>query len=77
MKPAHRKEMAIRAVHERQISIHLACEMFGIREGFYGYCPKHTEVNAEIADWLIRLSTNSATGALAGTTNGSTGFTGS
>lgn len=56
MRPARRKELAIRAVTNHQISIRLACTLFGLSESAYRYQSKHQEENAEIADWLIRLT---------------------
>lgn len=50
--------MAQQAVAERGLSIRLACETFGISETCYRYQPKLSDENAEIADWLIRLTHN-------------------
>lgn len=36
----------------------MACRAFGIRETCYRYQPKLTHGNAEIADWLVRLTYN-------------------
>lgn len=58
MKPSRRREMAKKAVEERQVSIRAACRAFGISETCYRYVPKLSEENALIADWLIRLTHN-------------------
>jgi putative transposase len=50
--------MALRAVEENQVCVRLACEAFGISESCYRYTPKLSDENAEIADWLIRLTHN-------------------
>ena len=50
--------MAANAVKEAGISIRLACEAFAISETCYRYQPKHSDENARIADWLIRLTHN-------------------
>lgn len=49
--------MAQRAVAERRISIRLACETYGISETCYRYQARLPDENAEIADWLLRLTT--------------------
>lgn len=54
--PSRRKEMAQQAVATQGISIRLACHAFGISESCYRYHPKLSSENAEIADWLIRLT---------------------
>ncbi len=56
MKPSRRKEMAQTYVASRGVSIRLACAAFGISESCYRYKPKLSSENAEIADWLIRLT---------------------
>lgn len=48
--------MAQAAVATEGITIKLACAAFGISESCYRYQPKLTSENAEIADWLIRLT---------------------
>ena len=48
--------MARKAVQDRQISIRLACECFGISETCYRYQAKLSSENAQIADWLLRLT---------------------
>ena len=53
-----RKEMAVRAVARRGVSIVLACRTFQISETCYRYERKLSDENAVIADWLVRLTTN-------------------
>jgi putative transposase len=48
--------MAKDAVEKRNVSIRLACAAVGISETCYRYQPKLSSENAEIADWLIRLT---------------------
>ena len=48
--------MAHRSVEKYQISIRLACQTFGISETCYRYQPKLSSENAQIADWLLRLT---------------------
>lgn len=50
--------MAQWAVQQKAVSIRLACKTFGISQTCYRYQPKLSEQNAEIADWLIRLTNN-------------------
>ena len=49
--------MAHRAVAQYSTSIRLVCKVFKISETCYRYQPKLSDENAEIADWLLRLST--------------------
>lgn len=58
MKPSQRREMAKAAVKTHSISIRLACESLSISESCYRYTAKLADENAEIADWLIRLTHN-------------------
>ena len=48
--------MAVQAVTQRGISIRRACECFQVSESCYRYVPKLGDENAEIADWLLRLT---------------------
>jgi putative transposase len=48
--------MAKEAVSHRQISVRLACLLFVVNETCYRYQPKLSRENADIADWLIRLT---------------------
>ena len=50
--------MAIHLVDGRAVSIRFTCEVFGISETCYRYQSKLSDENAEIADWLIRLTDN-------------------
>jgi putative transposase len=58
VKPSRRREMAQQAVTDRGLSIRLACTAFSISETCYRYQPKLSDENAEIADWLVRLTHN-------------------
>jgi putative transposase len=58
VRPSQRKEMAQRAVTENRVSIRVACQAFAISESCYRYEAKLSDENAEIADWLIRLTNN-------------------
>ena len=57
MKPSRRKEMALRAKAEYTVSIRVVCDVFSISETCYRYQAILNDENAEIADWLLRLST--------------------
>jgi putative transposase len=48
--------MAKKAVNEKHISIRLACWMFSISETCYRYQARLSSENAEIAEWLTRLT---------------------
>jgi putative transposase len=50
--------MAQWAVQHKAVSIRLACQTFGISQTCYRYQPKLSSENAEIADWLMRLTNN-------------------
>jgi putative transposase len=56
VRPSCRRKLAFRAVAGNEITIRLACLIFGISETCYRYMPKRCSANAEIADWLIRLA---------------------
>jgi len=58
VRPSQRREMAKQAVEHKGVSIRLACFIFAISETCYRYHPKLSSENAEIADWLIRLTHN-------------------
>lgn len=58
VKPSRLREVAQNVVKTRQVSIRLACAAVGISETCYRYQPKLSSENAEIADWLIRLTHN-------------------
>jgi len=48
--------MAQKVVTGQSLSIRLACTAFGSSETCYRYQPILSDENAEIADWLIRLT---------------------
>jgi len=58
VRASRRKEMAQRAPSSHGASIGLACLAFSISETCYRYQPTLSDENAEIADWLIRLTRN-------------------
>jgi putative transposase len=49
--------MAKAAVKEKGVSVALACRTFEISAACYRYQPTLSDENAEIADWLMRLTT--------------------
>jgi len=53
--------MAVKAVACRGISIALACRAFQISECCYRYERKLVDENAEIAEWLVKLTSNRRT----------------
>ena len=57
VKPSRRKEMAHRASAQYMASIRFVCDVFSISETCYRYQSKLSSINAEIADWLLRLTT--------------------
>jgi putative transposase len=58
VRPSCRREMAKRAVHEKSLSIRVACCAFRISEFCYRYEGKTSAENEEIANWLLRLTDN-------------------
>lgn len=48
--------MAKEAVREKRVSVALACRAFGVSETCYRYEATLCDENAEIADWLLRLT---------------------
>ena len=58
VRPSQRKEVAKQAALAHGASIRLVCLAFGISETCYRYQPILSDENAEIADWLIRLTHN-------------------
>lgn len=58
VKPSQRREMAYYTHQVRGVSIKLACKAFCISESCYYYHPKLDSENAEIADWLMKLTSN-------------------
>jgi hypothetical protein len=80
--------MAVKAQVRYGVSIRMVCRAFAISETCYRYQPKLSDENAEIADWLLRLTqTYKRWGfgsasficviskVMAGITNASIGFT--
>ncbi|MFA7431776.1 MAG: IS3 family transposase [Rhodospirillaceae bacterium] len=58
VRPSTRRAMAKDAVERRGVSIRMACAAFVVSETCYRYQPTLSDENAEIADWLIRLTHN-------------------
>ena len=58
VRPSRLREMAKAAVADKDVSIKLACAVFGVSEACYRYQPKLSTENAEIADHLVRLTHN-------------------
>ena len=56
IRPAQRRELAVKAVAMKGASIALACRAFGISETCYRYNPMLDEENEQIADLLIGLT---------------------
>jgi len=56
LRPSLRKEMTVRAVTWHGVSIALACRTFQISESCYRYERKLNDENAEIAEWLVKLT---------------------
>jgi len=48
--------MAVKAQSRHDLSIRVVCRAFAISETCYRYQPKLNDENAEIADWLLRLT---------------------
>ncbi|MGE8358023.1 MAG: IS3 family transposase, partial [Microvirgula sp.] len=58
VRPSHRREMAMRAVRDRSLTVRAACAAFGVSETCYRYRAKGSVENELIADWLVRLAHN-------------------
>lgn len=58
VKPSARRVLARQAVAAKSVSIRVACDTFQISETCYRYQAKLSDENAEIADWLLRLTHN-------------------
>ena len=50
--------MANEAVLKHGISVRLACECMSVSQTCYRYQPILSDENAEIAEWLVRLTAN-------------------
>jgi len=61
LRPSQRREVAKAAVCKHGVSVALVCRTFSISETCYRYERKLSDENAEIADWLVRLTTNRRT----------------
>jgi putative transposase len=57
VRPAQRRTLAQQVVQTARTTIQHACVTFAISETCYRYQGKHTEENAQIEDWLLRLTT--------------------
>ena len=57
VKPARRRELAHRVKDEYGVSIRIACDVLSISATCYAYQAQLSDKNAEIADWLLRLTT--------------------
>ncbi len=57
VRPSLRREMAIDAVKHKRTSIRHACATFVVSETCYRYARRLSDENAEIADWLVTLTT--------------------
>jgi putative transposase len=56
-RPAQRRALAQQAVHTRRTTIQHACATFAISETCYRYVSTRPTLDAQIADWLLRLTT--------------------
>ena len=56
VKPARRRELAQQTVADNKSNIRQACKAFSISETCYRYQAKLSDENAEIAEWLIKLT---------------------
>jgi len=56
-RPAQRRELAVKAVAMKGVSIALACRAFDVSETCYRYSPKLDDENEQIADLLLGLTT--------------------
>ncbi len=54
--PSRRRELAQKAVMDYPISVRTACLIFSISETCYRYIARLSDENAQIADWLLRLT---------------------
>ena len=56
MRSAQRRELAVKAVAIKGVSIALACRAFEVSETCYRYSPKLDDENEQIADLLLGLT---------------------
>ena len=61
VRPAQRRALAQQAVETERTSVQHACRTFGISETCYRHPGRRFDEDAEIADWLLRLTTPSRT----------------
>lgn len=61
VKPSQRREMAQHIVVTKNISIRLACTIFGLSESGYRYIAKLSDENKRIAHWLTDITTRNNT----------------
>ena len=57
VRPSLRREMAHHAVASKRTSVRHACATFVVSETCYRYARRLSDENAEIADWLVTLTT--------------------
>ena len=57
IRPAQRRELAVKAVAIKGVSIALACRAFEVSETCYRYSPNLDDENEQIADLLLGLTT--------------------
>jgi len=57
VKPVRRRELARKVKAEYPVSIRIACEVLSISACCNSYQARLSNDNAEIADWLLRLTT--------------------
>ena len=55
-RPAQRRELAVKAVAMKGVSIALACRAFDVSETCYRYGPNRDDENEQIADLLLGLT---------------------
>lgn len=55
-RPAQRRELAVKAVAMKGVSIALACRAFDVSETCYRYSPRLDDENEQIADLLLGLT---------------------
>lgn len=58
VRPSQRRERATWAVQSKGRSFRRACELFGVSQTCYRYEPKLSDQDAQISDWLVRLTHN-------------------
>jgi putative transposase len=61
VRPAQRRALAQHAVQTKRTTIEQACRTFGISDTCYRHQGRRYEEDAEVADWLVRLTTTYCT----------------